>query len=433
MEAEVKKEPAFRTIVRVTSGNFLEMYDFMVFGLYATSIAKAMFPNGDPLVSLLLSLATFGVGFLMRPLGAIVLGSYIDRRGRRAGLIVTLTLMSIGITLIAVTPTYATIGLAAPALVVLGRLLQGFSAGAESAGASIYLAEIAPPGRRGFFVSWQSATQQLGVLMAAVLGVVLRMSLSPEQMDSWGWRVPMLVGCSIIPVLLWIRRSIVESHVFKQQKTQSTREIFVSLARCWRIVVWATLLIALTPVMFILITVYTPTYGLHELGLKPVDTFWVTTCVSATTFIMIPLMAMVSDRVGRRPMLAGSALAIAVVAYPAMQWLVAAPSFGALMIVELGFAVLYSGWQASLVVALTEMIPPNVRGTGFSLAYSLSVAIFGGFTPFMCTAMIHATGNKAIPGAWLAIAAVVAFLAALRATPPQAVIEENQANEGALT
>ncbi|MGF6768415.1 MFS family permease [Paraburkholderia sp. GAS199] len=433
MDIPARTESPARTILRVVSGNFLEMYDFMVYGLYATSIAKAMFPSDDPLVSLLLSLATFGMGFLMRPLGAIVLGAYIDRCGRRAGLIVTLTLMSIGITLIAVTPTYAAIGLAAPVLVLIGRLLQGFSAGAESAGASIYLAEIAPPGRRGFYVSWQSATQQLGVLMAAVLGVGLRFALTPEQMDSWGWRVPMLVGCSIIPVLVWIRRSIVESHVFTAQKRQTTSELFLSLARCWRTVLWATLLISLTPVMFILITVYTPTYGLHELGLRPIDTFWVTTCVASTTFIMIPLMAIVSDKVGRKPMLAGSALAIAVVAYPAMQWLVAAPSFGALMIVEVGFALLYSGWQASLVVAVTEIIPDNIRGTGFSLAYSLSVAIFGGFTPFMCTAMIHVTGNKAVPGAWLAVAAMLAFIASLGATRPQRVADDERASAEALT
>src|ERR1700760_4339383 len=161
------------TVFRVVSGNFLEIYDFMVYGFYASSIAKAMFPGDNEFISLLLSLATFGVGFLMRPLGAIVLGSYMDKRGRRAGLILTLTLMSVGVLLIAVTPVYASIGMLAPILVIAGRLLQGFSAGAESGGVSVYLSEIAPPGRRGFYVSWQSGSQQVAVMFAAALGIVL--------------------------------------------------------------------------------------------------------------------------------------------------------------------------------------------------------------------------------------------------------------------
>ncbi|MDQ7980777.1 MFS transporter [Paraburkholderia sp. SARCC-3016] len=401
------------TVFRVVSGNFLEMYDFMVYGFYASSIAKAMFPGDNEFISLLLSLATFGVGFLMRPLGAIVLGSYMDKHGRRAGLILTLTLMSVGVLLIAVTPSYASIGLLAPVLVIAGRLLQGFSAGAESGGVSVYLSEIAPPGRRGFYVSWQSASQQISVLIAAILGVVLRFTLSAEQMDAWGWRIPFLFGCSIIPVLFWIRRSVQESHVFKAQKPQSVGDIFRSLATNWKIILWSTMLVTLTSIMFYLITAYTPTYGRAVLGLKPIDTFWVTIGVAMTTFVMIPVMAAVSDKVGRKPMLVGASLIIALVSYPTMSWLVSAPSFGTLLAVEVGFAVLYATYQASLVVTLTEIIPPNVRGTGFSLAYSLSQAIFGGFTPAICTLLIHTTGNKAVPGAWLSIGALLALVATL--------------------
>lgn len=408
-----KAQANARTVIRVVSGNFLEMYDFMVYGFYASSIAKAMFPNDNAFISLMLALATFGMGFLMRPLGAIVLGSYMDRHGRRAGLILTLALMSVGVLLIAVTPSYASIGVLAPVLVIFGRLLQGFSAGAESGGVSVYLSEIAPPGRRGFYVSWQSASQQVAVLLAAVLGVVLRFSLTSEQMDAWGWRIPFLLGCSIVPVLFWIRRSVQESHVFKTQKRQSTGEILASLAQSWRIIFWSMLLVSLTSIMFYLITAYTPTFGSAELGLKAIDTFYVTTCVALVTFTMIPVMAAISDRVGRRPMLIASSLIIAIVAYPAMTWLVAKPSFMGLLIVEVGFALLYAAYQASLVVTLTEIIPSNVRGTGFSLAYSLSQAIFGGFTPAICTALIHATSNKAMPGVWLAIGALFALLSTL--------------------
>src|SRR5881398_3418451 len=196
------------SVVRVSSGNFLEMYDFMVFGYYASAIGNAFFPGGNPFVSLMLSLMTFGAGFLMRPLGAIVLGAYTDRHGRRAGLILTLGLMSIGIVTIAFTPGYATIGLLAPLLVLIGRLLQGFSAGMELGGVSVYLSEIATPGHKGFYVSWQSGSQQVAVVFAGILGYALSNLLAPEQLDIWGWRIPLLIGCLIIPFIFMIRRTL---------------------------------------------------------------------------------------------------------------------------------------------------------------------------------------------------------------------------------
>jgi MFS family permease len=406
-----------RTVLRVVSGNFLEGYDFMVYGFYASAIARAIFPSDNQFVSLMLSLATFGMGFLMRPLGALVLGAYMDKHGRRAGLILSLTLMSIGVFLIAATPTYASIGLVAPVLVIVGRLLQGFSAGAEAAGVSVYLAEMAPPGRRGFYVSWQSASQQFSVLMAAVLGVILRFTLTEDQMQAWGWRVPFILGCGIVPVLFWIRKSVEESHAFKVQKRQTFPEIFQSLASNWRIVLGATMMVSLVSIMFYLITVYIPTFAHRALGLRSIDAFYVTASIALVTFVMIPLMSIVSDRVGRRPMLVGSALAIALVAYPAISWIISARSFQSLLIVEIGFAFLYASYQASLIVTLTEIIPSNVRGTGFALAYSLAQAVFGGFTPAICTALVHVTSNTAIPALWLAAGALTALLASLLSVP----------------
>src|SRR4030088_2560571 len=178
------------SVIRVSSGNFLEMYDFMVFGYYAPAIGNAFFPSGNPYGSLMLSLMTFGAGFLMRPLGALVLGAYTDRNGRRAGLLLTLAMMSVGIFSIAFMPGYATIGFVAPLLVVVGRLLQGFSAGMELGGVSVYLSEIATPGHKGFYVSWQSGSQQVAVMFAALVGVLLGRALQQEQMAAWGWRVP---------------------------------------------------------------------------------------------------------------------------------------------------------------------------------------------------------------------------------------------------
>lgn len=205
-------------VVRVASGNFLEMYDFIVYGYYATYIAHAFFPTGSEFASLMLSLMTFGAGYLMRPLGAIVLGAYIDRKGRRDGLILTLALMAVGTLTIAATPGYATIGLLAPLLVVLGRLLQGLSAGVELGGVSIYLAEIATPGNRGFYCSWQSGSQQVAVVFTALLGIGLTMTMSAGQMAAWGWRVPLFIGCLIIPVILWLRRSLEETEAFRTSR-----------------------------------------------------------------------------------------------------------------------------------------------------------------------------------------------------------------------
>src|SRR5205807_3549271 len=201
-------------VVRVSSGNFLEMYDFMVFGYYATAIGRAFFPSGNAFSSLMLSLTTFGAGFLVRPIGAIVLGAYTDKHGRRKGLMLTLTLMAIGLVSIAFVPGYARIGLLAPILVLLGRLLQGFSAGMELGGASVYLAEIAPPGHKGLYVSWQSGSQQVAVMFAAFVGVLLNAILPAQKMTVWGWRVPLLLGCAIIPLLFQLRRSLQETTEF---------------------------------------------------------------------------------------------------------------------------------------------------------------------------------------------------------------------------
>lgn len=406
-----------RAVLRVMLGNFLEMYDFSVYGFYASAIAGVIFPSGNAFVSLMLSLGTFGAGFLMRPLGAIVLGAYIDRHGRRAGLILSLALMSVGVVLMAVTPGYATIGLAAPLLVLLGRLLQGFSAGAESSGVSVYLAEIATPGRRGFFVSWQSASQQVSVIFAAVVGVILASTLTDAQTASWGWRVPFLVGSLIVPFLFWIRRGLHETENFAErtrERRPALREVYRALLRSWPVVLNAVLLVTLTSVMFYLITTYTPTFGEHELGLTYLDSFIVTVCVGVSNLVWIPVIGAVSDRVGRIPPLAVAAGLTAVTAYPVMLWLTAAPSFTRLLLVLLWMSFLYGGYQGAMVVTLTEIMPASVRATGFALAYSLAQAIFGGFTPAIATGLIHLTGGqKAMPGLWLAAAAVVSLIGIL--------------------
>ena len=401
-----------KAIFRVVSGNFLEMFDFMVFGFYATAIAKTFFPSDSAFASLMLALATFGAGFLARPLGAIFLGAYIDRHGRRKGLIITLALMAMGTVLIACVPGYATLGVAAPLLVLLGRLLQGFSAGVELGGVSVYLAEIATPGRKGFFVSWQSASQQAAVVFAGLLGVGLNHWLSPEEMGEWGWRIPFLLGCMIVPVIFVIRRSMEETPEFEARKHHPTlREILRSVSQNFSLVLGGMALVVMTTVSFYLITAYTPTFGKAELHLSDFDALLVTVCIGLSNFFWLPVMGSLSDKIGRKPLLLGATILAILTAYPALSWLVANPSFSHLLIVELWLSFLYGSYNGAMVVALTEIMPVEVRTTGFSLAYSLATATFGGFTPAACTYLIHALDNKAAPGLWLTGAAVMGLIA----------------------
>ncbi|MCI8209791.1 citrate-proton symporter [Pseudomonas sp. S25] len=403
-----------KAIFRVVSGNFLEMFDFMVYGFYATAIAKTFFPSDSAFASLMLSLATFGAGFLMRPLGAIFLGAYIDRHGRKKGLVVTLAMMAMGTVLIACVPGYATLGVAAPLLVLLGRLLQGFSAGVELGGVSVYLAEISTPGRKGFFVSWQSASQQAAVVFAGLLGVGLNHWLSPEEMGEWGWRVPFLIGCLIVPVIFVIRRSMEETPEFQARTHRPTlKEVVRSIGQNFGLVIGGMALVIMTTVSFYLITAYTPTFGKNELHLSDLDSLIVTVFVGISNFIWLPVMGALSDRIGRKPLLLGATVLAIATAYPALSWLVAHPSFGNLLMVELWLSFLYGSYNGAMVVALTEIMPVEVRTTGFSLAYSLATATFGGFTPAACTYLIHALDNKAAPGIWLTGAAVLGLVATL--------------------
>jgi MFS family permease len=406
------------SVVRVTSGNFLEMYDFMVFGYYASAIGATFFPGGSEFASLMKSLMTFGAGFLMRPLGAIVLGAYLDRHGRRAGLLLTLGLMSLGTLFIACVPGYARIGLLAPLLVVTGRLLQGFSAGVELGGVSVYLSEIATPGHKGFYVSWQSASQQLAVILAACLGVVLSSNLGPDQMAKWGWRIPLLAGCAIVPFLFVIRRSLAETDEFLARTYRpDTAEIFRSMAVHWRIVLLGTMLATMTTVSFYMITAYTPTFGSAVLHLAANGNLVVTLCVGISNLVWLPVMGALSDITGRRPLLVACTVLALLTAYPAMSWLIGGASFSKLLIFELWFSFIYGSYNGAMVVFLTEIMPVEVRTSGFSLAYSLATAIFGGFTPAICTYLIHITGDRAMPGLWLSAAAACGLIAVILSHP----------------
>jgi MHS family citrate/tricarballylate:H+ symporter-like MFS transporter len=401
-------------VLRVTSGNFLEQFDFFLFGFYANYISKVFFPVESEFASLMLTFAVFGAGFLMRPLGAIILGGYIDSVGRRQGLIVTLSIMASGTVLIALVPSYATIGLLAPALVLVGRLLQGFSAGAELGGVSVYLAEIATPGHKGFYTAWQSASQQVAIVFAAAIGYGLNLWLSAEELSTWGWRVPFLIGCAIVPLIFFLRRSLQETSAFQARRHHpGTREIFHSMLQNWRTVLTGMLFVAMTTTTFYLITVYTPTFGRKVLHLSAADSLLVTLLVGVSNFVWLPIGGALSDKVGRKPILIAISTLALLTAYPAMSWLAAAPSFAHLLAVLLLFSSYFGLYNGAMVVALTEVMPVSVRVVGFSLAFSLATALFGGFTPAISTYLIDVTGNSAGPGIWLSCAALSGLLATL--------------------
>ncbi|NVZ99461.1 MFS transporter [Pseudomonas gingeri] len=401
-------------VFRVTSGNFLEQFDFFLFGFYATYIAAAFFPANSEFASLMMTFAVFGAGFLMRPLGAVILGAYIDDVGRRKGLIVTLSIMASGTILIVLVPGYESIGLLAPALVLVGRLLQGFSAGAELGGVSVYLSEIATPGRKGFFTAWQSCSQQVAVVIAAALGYGLNQWMSASTVADWGWRIPFLVGCMIVPFIFLLRRNLAETEEFAKRKHRpGMREVFNTLAQNWVIVVAGMLMVALTTTAFYLITVYAPTFGKTVLHLSTADSLLVTLLVGVSNFCWLPLGGALSDRIGRRPVLLTMSGLTLATAYPALSLLVQAPTFTSMLLVLLWFSFLYGMYNGAMVAALTEIMPAEVRVAGFSLAYSLATAVFGGFTPAISTALIQYTGDKAAPGYWMSFAALCALCATL--------------------
>jgi len=401
-------------ILRATSGNFLEQFDFFLFGFYASAIAKAFFPSQNETAALLNTFGVFWLGALMRPVGAIVLGAYIDRIGRRQGLIVTLAIMAVGTVVIAFCPSYATIGVAAPVIVLIGRLLQGFSAGVELGGVSVYLAEISTPGNRGFYTSFQSSSQQVAIFVAATLGFVLSEMMPADTVAAWGWRIPFFIGCLIIPFIFLLRRTLEETPEFlKMKKHPTAREVFASAVANWRIVILGMMIAVLTTTTFYFVTVYTPTFGKTVLKLSSQDALLVTLMVAVTNFFWNPVGGAVSDRIGRKPVLLTIAALSFLTAYPALNWLVAAPTFGKMLAVEMMFSFYFGVYSGTMLGCLVEIVPAHVRTTCFSLAFALAAALFGTFTPFAATWLIDHTGDKASPGFWLMCAATLGIIATL--------------------
>ncbi|GGW44258.1 MFS transporter [Gemmobacter lanyuensis] len=415
-----KSAPAvgrLRLISACTIGNALEFYDFVIYSFFAATIGALFFPAQDPTVQLLLSFATYGVGFFLRPLGGMILGSYADRRGRKSATLLTLFLMAIGTGMIGLAPTYDQIGLFGPVMLVLGRLIQGFSAGGEIGASTTLLAEYAPPQERGFFGSWQMASQGAAVMLAAGLALTLNTSLSTEQLQSWGWRVPFLLGVMIVPVGLWLRRALKETHANETQpKTREVSSLGLALrSHLGKITLGTTLIIGGTAANAVVV-LYMSTYAIRQLGMAPTTALMAGITAGCVTFLVSPIAGMLSDRLGRRTVIGVSYALLALLIWPGFLMLNAVPTVGTLLTVVVVLGALNAGGAAPVILTVAEIFPVEVRATGMSLVYALGVAVFGGFGQFIVTWLIAATGDPLAP-AWYVIVCCVATLLALRKIP----------------
>ncbi len=402
-------------IVAAVIGNALEWYDFIVFGFFTVVIARLFFPSDSQYASLLLTTGTFGVGFFMRPVGGILLGIYADRRGRKAALLMVISLMTVAIAMIAFAPTYAAIGVGAPLIMVVARLLQGFSAGGEFASATAFLTESAPAGRRGLYGSWQIVGQGLAVLLGAILGALLTRSLTPETLDSWGWRIPFLFGLIIGPVGLYIRRNLDETSAFLQSSLRSAGQqgagsVLASHAKemlaCLGMVVSGT-------ISFYVILIYIPTFARTQLHLPLDQAFLAQSIGLACEVVLIPICGVLSDFVGRKPVMITALVLDLLVTYPLFSWVSTSPSFGALLTMQIILCGLFGVFNGPISTALAEQFPTRVRSTALAIAYNIAVMLFGGFAQFFVTWLIQATGTPIAPAYYLMSGAAVGLLAAL--------------------
>ncbi|WP_250455952.1 MFS transporter [Caballeronia sp. ATUFL_M2_KS44] len=400
-----------RLVTAAAVGNALEFYDFTVYAFFALIIGKLFFPVHDPVGQLLLAVASFGVGFFTRPLGGIVIGMYADRAGRKKAMLLTLGLMALGTALIAIAPTYAQAGVAAPVLLVIARLLQGFSAGGEVGASTTLLLEQAPSNRRGLYASWQFASQGLAALAGALTGVALSAALTPAQLEGWGWRVPFVIGTLIVPVGWWLRRTMeeaprvqsVDAAVSSQAHTHSKTPLRAVLRHHGRALLSGLgLTIGGTSAHFIIVF-YLSIYGVKTLGL-PGWTSMLSGCIAgAVLFVLTPVGGYLSDRFGRKRLAQATRIVLMLAIYPAFVLLNRHPTAGTLFAVVTVLSVVHSLNVGPVGAMLGELFPRSVRATGAAIVYSIGVAIFGGFAQFFVTTLIVVTGSVLAP-AWYVIA-----------------------------
>jgi MFS transporter, MHS family, proline/betaine transporter len=400
-----------RAVTAAVIGNVLEWYDFAVYAFVAAIIARKFFPQTDEVTALLSTFLAYGLGFVARPLGGIIIGRLGDTHGRKTALLLTIFLMAAGTVLIGLLPTYASIGIVAPIALVAARLMQGFSAGGEWGGSTAYIVEWAPKGQRGWYGSFQQTSVVAGLLLGSGVAALLNTLLSPEQMNDWGWRIPFLLGGILGPVGMYMRRTIKETPAYesaahKAVATSADDSGWLLAARAFGFtIVWT--------VCFYVLLNYMPTYTQKYLKLTPSAALWANTIGLFALLVCIPVMGYLSDRVGRKPLLLTCCFAFVLLPYPIFNYLLSGISYGELIAVQILFAVLISMFSGPGPAAIAEIFPTRSRSTWMTSGYALAVAIFGGFAPFISVWLIDRFQSPIAHVFYLIAAAMVSTLVIL--------------------
>jgi MFS family permease len=413
--AEPGKQTSGRKAVgAAVVGNVLEWYDFSAYGYLATVIAKRFFPSGDDTTALLATFAAFGVGFVVRPLGGVVIGRLGDTKGRKTALVLTIFLMAIGTVGIGLLPDYHTVGVLAPALLVVCRLMQGFAAGGEWGGATAFIVEWAPEGRRGFFGSFQQASVAGGLLLGSGVAALCSTLLSPDQLEGWGWRIPFLLGGLLVPVGVYMRRNIEETPAYREAAARQGPRPVAEASGNWGLAAQAFGFTVLWTVSYYVMLNYMPTFTQRYAGLGRTEALWSNTVGLAVLVLAIPVMGRLSDRVGRKPLLLACCVGFLLLSYPLFAAMVAGAGLGTVILIQIVFALLISAFSGPGPAAIAEIFPTSSRSTWMSTGYSLAVAIFGGFAPYIATWLIANTGSPVSPTYYLIAAAGVSTAVILR-------------------
>jgi len=402
-----------RIIVATTIGNALEFFDFTVYSFVGVLISKLFFPSATPAGQLLLVAATFGVGFIMRPVGGLVIGIYSDRAGRKAGLLLTIALMALGCLIIGLAPTYAQVGVLSPILIVFARLLQGFSAGGEVGASSAMMLESAEPSKRGYYASWQFASSSLGVMLGALVTGALTFSLTPVQFESWGWRLPFLLGALIAPVGWYIRREIEET--LGSSGEAEVKRVKNPLADVLREYMGPALrgilLVGGGITTSYTVTFFIPTYAIKQLGLPPSVALAAAVLCGFTGLVVAPLVGIASDRFGRKPIIVWARIASLLAIFPCFLWLNAEPSTARLFPVMILLGILLAVQMTPIITMVVEIFPQHIRVTGMSVVYGIGVSFIGGFAQFINTWLVSVTHSNLAPAWYLSGILIVSSLA----------------------
>lgn len=403
-----------RAVVACAIGQVFEIFDFVIYGFFAVAIGRAFFPSTDPIASLLASFATFAVGFLMRPVGAMVIGWYGDRFGRRKALVVTIGLMAFATGATELIPGYASIGLSGAVLLVACRMLQGFSTGGEWGGAAAFLVEHAPSGRRGLIGSLQQAATAIGAMCATFSAAVLTTLLTPEHFFAWGWRIPFLIGFVLGPVGYYLRTRVAETPAFQRAVAAQTITR-MPLADAFTTHGWMFLaafgLSIIGCVINYVFLVFLPSFASQTLKIDLSYALWSTTLAGIIYLVLTPIVGHYSDRIGRKPMMLACTVLAFVMAYPLFLFLQTHPTFLGLLVVQATAQAVLTLYTGVISTILSEMFPTNVRYTALSVSYGFAVAIFGGFAPYISTYLVRATGNPLAPSFYVMAAALISGIA----------------------